>query len=80
MKSVIQLVFSIPSIQDREKKIATSLIFFITRFQYGNCQLMWRKKENIFCQEVDVEKNLEDVITEAGCVVQHPVFEETSEG
>ena len=41
---------------------------------------MWRKKENIFCQEVDVEKNLEDVITEAGCVVQHPVFEETGEG
>ena len=41
---------------------------------------MWREKENIFCQEVDVEKKLEDVTTEARCIVQHPGFDETREG
>ena len=40
---------------------------------------MWKEKENIFCQEVDVvkNKNLEDVTVEklqaeARCIVQHP--------
>ena len=41
---------------------------------------MWREKENIFCQGVDVERNLEDVITGARCIVQRPGFEETGEG
>ena len=48
---------------------------------------MWKEKENIFCQEVDVvkNKNLEDVTVEklqaeARCIVQHPGLEETGEG
>ena len=48
---------------------------------------MWREKENIFCQKVDVvkNKNLEDVTAEqlqaeARCIVQHPALEETGEG
>ena len=61
--------------------------FFITRCQCGNCQLMWKEKESIFCQKVDVvkNKNLEDVTeeqlqAEARFIVQHPGFEETGEG
>ena len=80
-------LFSISSIQHCEKKIATLLIFFMTRCQCGNCQSMWREKENIFCQELDVvkNKNLEDVTVEqlqkeARCIDQHPGFEETGEG
>ncbi|RMX56455.1 hypothetical protein pdam_00008808 [Pocillopora damicornis] len=53
----------------------------------GDCQSMWREKENIFCQKVDVvkNKNLEDVTAEqlqaeARCIVQHPALEETGEG
>ena len=71
---------SISSVQNREKNGYFTDFFFITRYQYGNCLLMWREKENIFCQEVDVEKNLEDVTTEARCIVQHPGFDETREG
>ena len=48
---------------------------------------MWREKENIFCQKVDVvkNKNLEDVTAEqlqaaATCIVQHPALEENGEG
>ena len=48
---------------------------------------MWREKENIFSQKVDVvkNKNLEDVTAEqlqaeARCIVQHPALEETGEG
>ena len=48
---------------------------------------MWREKENIFCQELDVvkNKNLEDVTVEqlqkeARCIDQHPGFEGTGEG
>ena len=48
---------------------------------------MWKEKENIFCQEVDVvkNKNLEDVTVEklhaeARCIVQHPGLGETGEG
>ena len=48
---------------------------------------MWREKENIFCQKVDVvkNKNLEDVTAEqlqaeARCIVQYPALEETGEG
>ena len=48
---------------------------------------MWREKENIFCQKVDVvkNKNLEDVTAEqlqaaARCIVQHPALEENGEG
>ena len=48
---------------------------------------MWREKENIFCQKVDVvkNKNLEDVTAEqlqaeARCIVQHPALEETGGG
>ena len=57
------------------------------RCQCRNYQSMWRGGENIFFQEADVvkNKNLEDVIVdqlqaEARCIVQHPWFEETSEG
>ena len=67
------------------KKIAT--YFFITRYQYGDCQSMWREKVNIFCREVDAvkNKNLEDVTVEqlaaeARCIVQQPGFDETGEG
>ena len=46
---------------------------------------MWKEKENIFCQEVDVVKNKEDVTVEklqaeARCIVQHPGLGETGEG
>ena len=48
---------------------------------------MWKEKENIFCQEVDVvkNKNLEDVTVEklqaeSRCIVQHPGLGETGEG
>ena len=48
---------------------------------------MYREKEDIFCQEVNVaiNKNLEDVTVEqlqveARCIVQHPGFEATGEG
>ena len=48
---------------------------------------MWKEKENIFCQEVDVvkNKNLEDVTVEklqaeARCIVQHTGLGETGEG
>ena len=62
MKSIIQVVFSIPSIQHRERNCYFT-DFFITRCQCRNWQSMWREEGNIFCQEVDVvkNKNLEDV-------------------
>ena len=48
---------------------------------------MWREKENIFSQEVDVvkNKNLEDVAAEhlqaeARCIDKHPALGETGEG
>ena len=47
---------------------------------------MWREKENIFCQEVNVVKNknleitVEQLQAEVICIVQHPGFEETGEG
>ena len=86
VKPIKQVVFSISSIQ-HPKKIATLPTFFITRCQCGDCQSMWKEKENIFCQEVDVVKNkkLEDVTpeqlqAEARCIVQHPALVETGEG
>ena len=41
---------------------------------------MWREKENVFYQEVDVvkDKDLEDVTVEQP-IVHHPGFEETGE-
>ena len=61
--------------------------FFITRCQCGCCQSMWKEKENIFCQEVDVVKNknlkevtVEQLQAEARCIVQHPGLGETGEG
>ena len=59
------------------------------KFLYSALKLnsMRLKKENIFCQKVDVvkNKNLEDVTAEqlqaeARCIVQHPALEETGEG
>ena len=48
---------------------------------------MWKEKENIFCQEVDVVKNknlkevtVEQLQAEARCIVQHPGLGETGEG
>ncbi|RMX56411.1 hypothetical protein pdam_00008810 [Pocillopora damicornis] len=45
----------------------------------GCCQSIWKEKENIFCQEVDVVKNknlkevtVEQLQAEARCIVQHP--------
>ena len=47
---------------------------------------MWKEKENIFCQEVDVVKNknlkevtVEQLQAEARCIVQHPGLGETGE-
>ena len=58
-----------------------------TRCYRGDCQSMWREKENIFSQEVDVvkNKNLEDVAAEhlqaeARCIDKHPALGETGEG
>ena len=79
-------MFSISSIQ-HPKKNCYFTDFFITRCQCGDCQSMWKEKENIFCQEVDVvkNKNLEDVTVEklqaeARCIVQHTGLGETGEG
>ena len=86
VKPIIQIELSISSAQHSERNCYFT-DFFITRCRCGNCQSMWREKENIFCREVDVvkNKNLEDVIleqqqAEARCIVQHPWFEETDEG
>ena len=86
MKPIMQIVLSISSVQHREKNCYFT-DFLITRCQCGNCQLMWRKEQNIFCREVDVVKNknlpdvtVEQLQAEARCIVQHPGFEETGGG
>ena len=59
----------------------------VLSIQCGCCQSMWKEKENIFCQEVDVVKNknlkevtVEQLQAEARCIVQHPGLGETGEG
>ena len=56
VKRIIQLVFSISSVQYRDKNCYCT-DSFITRCQCGNCQSMWREEEKICCQEVDAVKN-----------------------
>ena len=85
MKPIVQVFLSISSIQHREKKIATLLIFLSQGVSEETANVEGERKHLLPRSKCGQKKNSEDVTmeqlqVEARCIDQHPGFEETGEG